>query len=59
MTVVDVLAQVILIERHNPSNKTSGQVAERYLAALHHAGYVVVRRDEVSTAAKDDDRRGD
>lgn len=44
MLAVDVLANAI---RSNPKNIAAGALAERYLRALHAAGYVVKERDTV------------
>ncbi len=45
MLAVDVVAQAI---RVNPRDLAAGTLAERYLRALHAAGYVVKPRDELS-----------
>jgi len=47
---VDVVAQAI---RTNPRDTAAGTLSERYLRALHAAGYVVKDRDEEIFAAID------
>ena len=37
---VDVIAQAV---RVNPRTLAAGELAERYVAALHKAGYVIIK----------------
>lgn len=37
---IDVIAQAI---RANPKTLAAGELAERYVAALHAAGYVIIK----------------
>lgn len=47
MLAVDVVANAI---RSNPRDIAAGTLAERYLRALHAAGYVVKTREEFERA---------
>lgn len=48
---IDVLANAI---RGNPRTLAAGALAERYLRALHAAGYVVTARPEPQSDPEDD-----
>lgn len=50
MLAVDVVANAI---RANPRDIAAGTLAERYLRALHAAGYRVIKRDTEHAVSSD------